>query len=199
MNSSFLVRQFGKPSGVIGNIVGWAMRIKNKERSTWTIEKLNLNPSDVILEIGYGSGDTIYNIAKKLGSGKIIGIDHSAVMFRMAARKNHEFIQQRKVEINMGTIENVPCRVYSFDIIFGSNVHMFWNDPKRELRNLFLLLKPGGKIVITYQPRNARSDEEIKKIAADMEILFKESGLKRIERDFKKMKPVACIAITGYR
>jgi hypothetical protein len=52
MKTNFLIKQFHKPGGFFGKIVGWSMSIKNKERSEWTIEKLKIKHSDRILEIG---------------------------------------------------------------------------------------------------------------------------------------------------
>ena len=83
-----LSKQFGKPDGNLGRFVGWLMSVKNRDRANWTVEKLNFNPTDYILEIGYGSGATFKVVADQLTSGFIAGIDHSPVMLEQATKMN---------------------------------------------------------------------------------------------------------------
>lgn len=48
-----IMQQFRKPVGNMGRVVGWLMSIKNTGRSVWIIHKLNLSPSDHILEVDF--------------------------------------------------------------------------------------------------------------------------------------------------
>src|SRR5262245_62112757 len=84
---SFLVRQFGQPSGVPGAIAGWIMatRRSNRERNRRTIELLGIRPGDRVLEIGFGPGLALRWALEKVGSGLVVGIDPSPVMHRQAA------------------------------------------------------------------------------------------------------------------
>ena len=54
-----IVRQFGRPTGIVGRLVGLVMatRTSNRERNRRTIELLQIQPDDRVLEIGYGPGD----------------------------------------------------------------------------------------------------------------------------------------------
>ena len=61
-------RQFGKPSGFFGKLAGFIMshRSSNIERIKWGISLLNIQPTDIILEIGFGPGLAINMMSKKL-------------------------------------------------------------------------------------------------------------------------------------
>jgi ubiquinone/menaquinone biosynthesis C-methylase UbiE len=41
-----------------------------------------------VLEIGFGPGYAVAQIASRLTSGEIVGIDHSEVMLKQAQRRN---------------------------------------------------------------------------------------------------------------
>jgi len=49
-------RQFHKPTRFLGRVAGWIManRPSNIERNRWTVDLLNVQPSDHVLEIGFG-------------------------------------------------------------------------------------------------------------------------------------------------
>ena len=52
------VRQFGRPTGFVGRLVGLVMatRVSNRERNRRTTELVEIQPGDRVLEIGYGRG-----------------------------------------------------------------------------------------------------------------------------------------------
>src|SRR3712207_481783 len=99
-----IIKQFAKPTGNFGRFVGWLMSVKNNERVNWTFEKLNLRPSDILLEIGYGPGMTVEKVANNLTSGFIAGIDHSQIMLQQASRRNKKHIKNAKVKLEYGTV-----------------------------------------------------------------------------------------------
>jgi hypothetical protein len=46
--------QFGRPTGVLGRVLGWtlASRPSNRRRNVWTVSLLNVQRHDRVLEIG---------------------------------------------------------------------------------------------------------------------------------------------------
>ncbi len=198
-NNNFVRNLFGKPSGNLGHLAGWIMSRNNISRSAWTIEKLNLKPLDFVLEVGYGPGNTFFACADKLTSGFIAGIDHSQVMFQQATAKNKEFIEIGRASLECGTIWDIEYADNFFDIIYGSNVHFFWEVPAREFARLYSLLKPGGRLVLVYQPRWLKADAGVRREAEKTGKLLEDVGFTNVETDFKPMKPVTCIYIGGHK
>ena len=86
------VRQFGKPSGVWGGLAGLIMeyRPSNRTRSLRTVDLLDIQPGDRVLEIGLGPGLAVQKVASLATRGKVVGIDHSESMVRRASRRNAE-------------------------------------------------------------------------------------------------------------
>lgn len=191
-----IYKQFEKPTGSFGKIVGWMMSVSNKEMVAWMIEKLNLSADNHVLEVGFGTGDAIYAIAGKLTTGSIEGVDHSRVMYQRALKKNTAYVSTHKAKLHFGDIRAVHYEK-QFDIICGSNIHFFWENPVEELSHLYSLLKPGGRIVLTFQPRWVKSDDEIHILSSILYEQYQLAGFSQIEIDFKPMRPVTCIYISG--
>jgi len=192
-----IIKQFRKPSGSFGRVVGWLMSIKNNERVNWTFENLHLKPSDILLEVGYGPGVTLKRVANNLTSGFIAGMDHSEIMLEQASRRNKKHIENAKMKLECGTVWDIKYPKNHFDTIYGSNVHFFWENPAKEFKQLVSFLKPGGRLVMVFQPRLTKAD--VKDVAENTKAQYEEAGLIDINIDFKKMSPVTCIYISGQK
>ena len=53
-----VVRQFGHPHGIGGRLAGCVMvhRSSNRQRNRWVVSLLDVQPTDRVLEIGFGPG-----------------------------------------------------------------------------------------------------------------------------------------------
>ena len=57
-----------------------AARDSNRSRNRWVVSQLDVQPTDRILEIGFGPGVAVGELARRATNGRIYGIDHSEVM-----------------------------------------------------------------------------------------------------------------------
>ena len=80
--TSRLRRQFVQPSGFLGSMVGWLLAVKNRERSEWVLSLLDVQPTDHVLEVGFGPGVDIRRVSAIAIKGLVAGVDHSDVMLR---------------------------------------------------------------------------------------------------------------------
>jgi SAM-dependent methyltransferase len=190
-------KQFELPTGSMGRLAAWLMSMSNKEKNQWLIDKLNIQPGDQVMEVGYGTGEVIDRLASLQDAGFIAGIDHSQLMYEIAARRNLVHRASNKVALHWGDVWGIPYSTDYFDIIFGGNVHFFWKRPSHEFDFLQRFLKPGGRLVMVFQPRWIRSEREL---IGEMERIredYQAAGYKRIKMEVKAMKPVDCIYIEG--
>jgi SAM-dependent methyltransferase len=152
-----LVRQFMHPRGAAGNVAGAVMahRPSNRQRNRWVVSLLDVQPTDRVLEIGFGPGLAIAELSRRVGaSGHVYGVDHSGVMLRQAARRNAAAIRAGQVTLIRGTVEQPPPAVEGpFDAILAVNSHGAWTAPAERLEDLRRRLTPGGRIAIASQPR----------------------------------------------
>ncbi len=154
----FLRAQFGQPTGFVGRIAGKIMAnsASNRERSEWTLSLLKIQPADKVLEIGFGPGLAIEMAAR--AAGFVAGVDHSPVMVEHASKRVKQAVAQGRVSLKQGSASELPKFDTVFDKIFSINSIHFWDDPVSCLKGLRRILKAGGTIAITLQPRSLHSE-----------------------------------------
>jgi SAM-dependent methyltransferase len=197
-----VVRQFGRPTGWLGGLVGQIMayRPSNRERSRRTLELLGIRPDDRVLEIGFGPGVALVWAAELAYRGKVVGIDHSEVMFRQAARRNISAIAAGRVELHLASLDTMPSFEVPFDKAFAVNVHGFWRDAVAALRRVAATLRPGGTLALTHQPRQpgATANDTTRagdRIASDL----KDAGFEEVRIEPLPMKPVPAVCVLAVR
>lgn len=192
----FLFTQFGKPTGKVGRLIGIVMQFKNRKRINWALKLVNVQPNDKILEIGFGPGIAINQMAKKTHSGYIAGIDHSAEMFKLAYQRNSKYIQsyEHNVELHCVSLNEYQYPVSFFNKVLAINVSMFWYDKTVHFKNIKIMLKSGGKLFLIHQPRN---NESIESIIEDTESSLNEAGFQNITVYKEKMKPADALCFVA--
>src|SRR5437899_9533240 len=51
-----VARQLRRPRGLFGRVIGRGLARRNKEANDWTVSLLDIQPTDRVLEIGFGPG-----------------------------------------------------------------------------------------------------------------------------------------------
>jgi len=143
-----LAKHTRKPRGKIGKLVGEYMGKIHKEVTEWGLSKIDINPPDLILDIGFGAGYDINNIAKNLENGKIYGIDYSETMVDLAKEINRKYIESGLVEIKNGSVSSLPFPENMFDLVMGVETINFWPDIINDLKEVRRVLKPGGTLLL---------------------------------------------------
>jgi SAM-dependent methyltransferase len=197
-----IVRQFGRPTGLLGRLIGRVMatRPSNRERNRRTIELLEIQPDDRVLELGFGPGLAIEMAATLARRGTVVGIDHSEVMLRQASLRNRAAIAAGRVQLHLAPAEALPPFTEPFDKVMASNVHMFLDDPVAAFGRWFAITRPGGRVAITHQSRkraatDADTAQGAERIAADL----RAAGFTDVRIETLEMKPVNAACVLGRR
>lgn len=108
-----------------------------------------LNPGDVVLDLGSGGGIDVLLSAKRVGaSGKAYGLDMTDEMLALA-NENKCKAGIANVEFLKGEIENIPLPDNSVDVIISNCVINLSADKDRVLREVFRVLKPAGRFAVS--------------------------------------------------
>src|SRR2546421_1598148 len=150
-----VIGQAHNPRGAAGRAAAWEMahRPSNRQRRGWVVSLLGVRPAGKVLEIGFGPGLAIAELARA-GAGHVYGIDHSGVMLRRASRHNAAAIRAGRVTLIRASVDQLPPALDGpFDAILAVNSVGFWPAPAERLAELRRRLAPGGRIAIASQPR----------------------------------------------
>jgi SAM-dependent methyltransferase len=195
------VSQFMHPRGLSGRLVGWemALRPSNRRRNAWAVSLMDVQPSDRVLEIGFGPGIAVREIARRATRGQVVGIDRSAVMRAQAVRRNAAAIRAGRVSLTVASIDDAPAFDRPFDKILAVNNMGMWSDPALRLKELAGMLRSGGLIAIVSQPRCPGLTAETTAPATGQIVeAFKAAGLVAIRVETLDLKPpVACVMGTA--
>ena len=121
------------------------------ERIAWAVDILDVQPDDIILEIGCGTGAAISLVCERLVSGQITAIDRSEKMIALARKHNRQFLKSGKADIRHASIEASELSS-SFSKIFLFNLNVFWMDPVAELAAVGNALTTSGQFYIFHNP-----------------------------------------------
>src|SRR5258708_3245424 len=114
-----------------------------------TVERLNLKAGSLVLDVGCGTGASALPAAEVVGpNGKIIGVDLAEKLLERARTKAAQRHLQN-VEFHPGDMTDLGFPDQHFDAIISVFSIFFVPDMEAMVRELWRMVKPGGKLAIT--------------------------------------------------
>jgi ubiquinone/menaquinone biosynthesis C-methylase UbiE len=152
--SSFFSEQARKPSGVFGR---WVMSVVfnqgNALLNGFVEELMSVQATDRILEIGFGTGKLIHDLAKKIDKGYIEGIEFSGSMISIATRRNRKSIADGTIRLIEGDFDEMTIEKNRYTKICTTNTIYFWPDARHTANKMADLLVPNGKVFIAFEDK----------------------------------------------
>ena len=122
----------------------------------------SLKPGETVLDIGSGAGIDVFLASKKIGSkGIAIGLDSNESMISRSqeAAKKYKY---KNVEFKLGEMENIPQEDASVDVVISNCVINLSLDKPQVFKEIFRILRPSGRFVISDMVTIGKLPEEVR-------------------------------------
>ena len=140
------------------------------------VEKMGMAATDNVLDVGCGSGWLARRLAKRVPEGRVVGMDVSDEMIRVARRTSLEF---ENILYATGEVGEIPWDANFFTHAISVESAYYWPEPAAGMREIFRVLRPGGVawILINYYRDNLHCHQWGPLLAVPTHLLFAEEWL----------------------
>lgn len=114
-------------------------------------------PTEHVIDIGCGTGETTRLAAREARAGLAFGIDLSARMIQRARQRAAEE-GLRNVRFARGDAQIYPFEPERFDLAMSRYGSMFFDDPVKAFANVAAGMRPGGRVAMLCWREIARNE-----------------------------------------
>ncbi len=134
---------------VSAHAIGWLERRdrEGEEKPSLVMENLGLDPTDVVADIGAGSGYFTFLLAPLVPEGKVISVDIQEEMLRFVEAKK-KLRKAPNVETLLGTLEDTRLPENSVDLVLMVDAYHEFSHPREMMQSIVRGLRPGGQVVL---------------------------------------------------
>ena len=128
------------------------------------LELLGVQEGETVLEIGFGTGHSLVEIAKRVGeTGKVYGVDVTPKMVGLARKRLEKEGLAKRVELYQGDAREMPYENKRFDAVYSASTLELFDTPDipRVLAEIKRVLKPGGRLGIISMPKEGHEDSMV--------------------------------------
>jgi len=174
-------KQMQYPRGIFGKILfAWMTRM-TIAHARWTVNLLDIQPDDDIIEIGFGNGANIRLLLQRAVNGSVTGVEISDTAIEMASKKNAKFISEGRVKLHKAAGNALPFEDGVFDKACTVATAYVIEDPGAVFKEMYRVLKPNGAVAVTFPVRE--NFIKFKPVSAEGFYLHQLADLERALRD----------------
>jgi ubiquinone/menaquinone biosynthesis C-methylase UbiE len=143
----YLGREIAYVMGYEG--INWLERStrEKEENTSKLIKNMNIKPTDIIADIGAGSGYHVFKMAPLANKGAVYAVDIQPEMLQ-AILESKQYEIHKNIELIQGDEKNVNLPENTFDKVLMVDVYHEFNFPKEMIVSIKKALKKNGKIYL---------------------------------------------------
>jgi ubiquinone/menaquinone biosynthesis C-methylase UbiE len=135
---------------------------QQEEGTDILLQELALKPTDVVADIGAGTGFFTFRMSPLVPQGKVLAVDIQPEMID-ALKANKGRFNAPNVEPVLGTIDNPNLPANAVDLVLIVDAYHEFDHPREMMRAIGKALKPGGRLALV-EYRAEDPDVPIKRI-----------------------------------
>ncbi|XP_034763835.1 uncharacterized methyltransferase YdaC-like [Acipenser ruthenus] len=154
-----LTQQLGHPTqSLVGWLVKQFLERHNRVLEERAVRLCEIQPDSTVLEVGFGPGLGLQEAVQYLTDprGKLLGLDYSEYMHKLARERLRDHIASGKVQLFQGRVESIPLPACSVDKVYHCNCYYYWPDLLAGSAELHRVMKPGALMVTTLKLASLR-------------------------------------------
>ncbi|MEM6797596.1 MAG: class I SAM-dependent methyltransferase, partial [Acidobacteriota bacterium] len=117
------------------------------ERPDEVVKRLGLKPTDVVADIGAGSGYFSLRMARVVSEGRVLAVDIQPEMLE-ALDERQKALGLSNIEGVLGSVESPNLPAASVDLVLMVDAYHEFSHPIEMMRGIVESLKPGGRVVL---------------------------------------------------
>ncbi len=151
---TIITRQFRRPHGPLGRLVGRGMARGGGDFSRWVVRQIPAahDGAERVLEIGPGPGVGLAALLERFPAARVWGVDLSPAMLAQARSRNAAQDRAGRLTLIQGGVP-VTSVATPADVVMANHVLYYWLEPTAELGHIRRCLRPGGLLALGYQLR----------------------------------------------
>jgi len=174
-------------SKVVGHAaIRWLERPEREQEELpgRVVENMDLEPDDVVADIGAGSGYFTFRVAEQVPEGKVFAVDIQEEMLNFI-RLRAKAREMDNVVPHLGGIQDVKLPEESVDLAFLVDAYQAFSQPREMMESLVRALKPGGRVIlleyrkedpeVPIKPLHKMTEKQVKREMAAVGLRWKET------------------------
>jgi ubiquinone/menaquinone biosynthesis C-methylase UbiE len=118
-----------------------------EEKTQTLLDEIELRPTDVVADIGAGTGYYSFRLAAKVPRGKVLAVDIQQEMLDLLAG-NARDRGVGNVEPVLGTTSDPKLPKDGVDVVLMVDAYHEFDQPREMMEAIVAALKPGGRVVL---------------------------------------------------